>query len=215
MVAVSQKAINHNLDNLLKIYPDLGEINLQTHDGDIHAEVYSPQVALEVSSSNRGTVTYYCRFKKGTVEPWDDNIKYVLLLMHVMAYLTQKGFFSSNAPPIDMTGWRFAFAVDMAAINVPEDAEDYEDVKSVINQPGDYSISRLYLDFNSKCQKSFLPSISLANSIHSQQNCVLQVGFIYSLLCSATYASLAMQKAILVISNGQTTAKKSRSRPSC
>ncbi|PGH15923.1 hypothetical protein AJ79_02090 [Helicocarpus griseus UAMH5409] len=128
-ISVSQKAINRNLEILLALYPELGEIGLKTHDGDMSAKVDSPQVALQVAGSNRGTVYYYCRFKEGTVEPWDDEL-------------------NSNAPPIDVTGWVLAFSVDIAAVNVPEDSDDYQNATSVINQPGDYSISRLYLDFN-------------------------------------------------------------------
>lgn len=49
-----------------------------------------------------------------------------------------------------MKNWVFAFAVDMGRINLPKDSSEYDEVKQVINQPGDYSISRLYLDFNSR-----------------------------------------------------------------
>lgn len=59
--------------------------------------------------------------------------------------------FSENiSPSIDMTGWVFAFPVQMGAINVEDETDEHQELTAVINQPGGYSILRLYLDFNSK-----------------------------------------------------------------
>ncbi|KZF24923.1 hypothetical protein L228DRAFT_280214 [Xylona heveae TC161] len=135
-VAVSQRAINNNLEALLKIYPEFGEINIRAHDGNMNAQLNSGQVALHITDGNRGMVDYYCRFKSGTVSVWDDDL-------------------DDFTDDIDMTGWVFAFGVSMGAINVDEGTEEHKEIRSVINQPGDYSILRLYLDFNTHTISSF------------------------------------------------------------
>lgn len=49
-----------------------------------------------------------------------------------------------------MTGWVFAFAVNMGSADVDKSTDEYQEIASAFAHPGDYSISRLYLDFNCK-----------------------------------------------------------------
>ncbi|RHZ58241.1 uncharacterized protein CDV56_106408 [Aspergillus thermomutatus] len=124
-VAVSQGAINKNLDNLLKLYPDFATINISAHDGTMDAKLDSGRVALHILDNNRGMVDYFCTFKSGTVSVWDDEL-------------------DNFTDPIDMTGWVFAFAVNMGSADVDESTDEYQDIASAFAQPGDYSIWRLY-----------------------------------------------------------------------
>lgn len=78
-VAISQKAINQNLDNLLKLYPDFATINISAHDGNMDAKLDSGRVALHILDGNRSMVDYFCTFKSGTVSVWDDDLEYVEL----------------------------------------------------------------------------------------------------------------------------------------
>jgi hypothetical protein len=57
---------------------------------------------------------------------------------------------SDFSPDIDMAGWVFAFGVSLGSINLDDGTDESNEIRGVINQPGDYSISRLYLDFNSE-----------------------------------------------------------------
>jgi hypothetical protein len=49
-----------------------------------------------------------------------------------------------------MTDWVFAFAVNMGSAEVTQGTDEYDQAASALNQPGDYSIKRLYLDFSCK-----------------------------------------------------------------
>jgi hypothetical protein len=75
VVAVSQKAINNNLDYLLKIYPELGEINITAHDGTMVGQLSTGRIALHIVDDNRGMVDYYCDFKSGQCSVWDDDLE--------------------------------------------------------------------------------------------------------------------------------------------
>jgi hypothetical protein len=61
-------------------------------------------------------------------------------------------FIASRDPmkPIDMKDWKFAFEVDFSTLDVPPSSEEHKQAKERLNQPGDYSISRLFLDFKSE-----------------------------------------------------------------
>jgi hypothetical protein len=74
VVAVSQRAINTNLDYLLKLYPELGEVNINGHNGTMTGQLSSGKISLHIVDNNRGMVDYYCNFKSGKVSVWDDDI---------------------------------------------------------------------------------------------------------------------------------------------
>lgn len=50
-----------------------------------------------------------------------------------------------------MTGWTIAFSVKIGLEDVVAGTEEDQQVRSVINQPGDFSIRSLFLIFNRKC----------------------------------------------------------------
>jgi len=50
----------------------------------------------------------------------------------------------------DVTNRKFVFKIDMGLIDVSPDASDYNAARGLINQPGDYSITHIYLDFTYK-----------------------------------------------------------------
>jgi hypothetical protein len=74
--------------------------------------------------------------------------------------------------PIDIKDWDFAFSIDISSINMDPNSPEYDAVKNVIHQPGDYSITRLYLDFNSRssCPLRFGEK-GLSNCVYSRQDC--------------------------------------------
>lgn len=55
--------------------------------------------------------------------------------------------------PINVTGWKFAFEVDFHKLDVPQ-GDEHDKVVKRLNQPGDYSIKRLFIDFSSKIRGS-------------------------------------------------------------
>lgn len=56
----------------------------------------------------------------------------------------------NDKKPIDLAGWRFAFEVDYTTLDVPSDTTEHREAKRQMNQPGNYSIKRLFLDFKSE-----------------------------------------------------------------
>ncbi|KAF8243632.1 hypothetical protein K440DRAFT_561107, partial [Wilcoxina mikolae CBS 423.85] len=148
VVAVSQSAINANLYALLQLYPELATVDFKAHDGEMNVKLAAGQVTLPVTENNYSMVYYYATFESGTVILWNDDI----------------GDGGDFGPPIDVSGWIFAFAVNMGKINVEEDEEDHKKITEIINQPGDYSISRLYVDFNSNMSRSSFGSYSMNES---------------------------------------------------
>ena len=50
--------------------------------------------------------------------------------------------------PIDVAGWTIAFNVQIDKATIDKDSEEDKRVRSAIQQPGDFSISSLYLTFN-------------------------------------------------------------------
>lgn len=50
--------------------------------------------------------------------------------------------------PIDVAGWTIAFDVSIDKATVEKDSEEDQRVRSAIQQPGDFSLSSLYLKFN-------------------------------------------------------------------
>lgn len=88
VVAISQRAINNNLDALLKIYPEFGDIEIKAHDGTMNAKLASGRVALHIVDNNRGMVDYFCTFKSGEVSVWDDDLECVTFISHFVSSLT-------------------------------------------------------------------------------------------------------------------------------
>lgn len=75
-----------------------------------------------------------------------------------------------------MTGWVFAFAVNMAKATVEEGTDEHKQAAASIDQPGNYSISRLYLDFNCKLYMLILTLYAASlTTISSESNRILQV----------------------------------------
>ena len=153
-VAVTQKAINYNLDALLKIYPDVGKIKVKNPMGTIEGQLKSGSVSLHITDNNRGMVDYYCTFKSGTMSVWIGG--YAIIPFFFSTKSADALIYSENdfSPPTDMTDWVFAFPVLMGQINVEEGTDEHKTIKEVINQPGDYSIMRLYIDFNSELRRT-------------------------------------------------------------
>ncbi|PGH11685.1 hypothetical protein AJ79_04708 [Helicocarpus griseus UAMH5409] len=129
VIAVSQRAVNANLKFLLILYPELGVIDLKTHSGDMHAQIEAGQISIPAIQGDVYSVDYYVQFKSGSMTPWNDDI-------------------NDYSPAIDMTGWRFVFGIDLNDTDVDPGTEEHDNVQSAMGHPGDYSISRLYLDFN-------------------------------------------------------------------
>lgn len=51
---------------------------------------------------------------------------------------------------IDVSGWTIAFDIDIQKFNLEEGSDEEREVKKAIEQPGDFSISSLFLAFNRK-----------------------------------------------------------------
>lgn len=50
----------------------------------------------------------------------------------------------------DVKGWVVAFNVKIDQVDLHPDSEEYQHVRSKIQQPGDFSIKSLFLTFNCK-----------------------------------------------------------------
>lgn len=79
-------------------------------------------------------------------------------------------------PEVDMRGWRFVFAVDIGQLGIEKGTTEERDLKTIMDQAGDYSIYRLYLDFNSKyLARLHLQAGHHSKSLNSEQDRKLQV----------------------------------------
>ncbi|OGE46921.1 hypothetical protein PENARI_c089G01865 [Penicillium arizonense] len=126
VIAVSQDAINTALLFLFQKHKELQKIVVKDpNNGELDAQMSTAKVMFPVTGQNYSTVVYHCFFKSGTLK-----------------LKTNNGF----GPPIKVDGWVFAFEVDLAKLAVTEGTE-LSEIKQKLNQPGDYSISRLYMDF--------------------------------------------------------------------
>ena len=70
-VAVSQRAINNNLESLLTIYPDFRTIDINNPMGTMCAQLDTVWVTLHITDGNQGMVDYCCTFKSGTLVVWE------------------------------------------------------------------------------------------------------------------------------------------------
>lgn len=122
VVAISQATINSSLFYLFRKHHELRTIHVKRPGiGELDAQMDTAKVVLPVKGQNYSTVVFLCHFKSGKLK------------------------FPGKEHNVD--GWVFAFDVDYAILDVPRNSSEYKEVQKIANQPGDYSIKRLYLDF--------------------------------------------------------------------
>ncbi|CAP79540.1 hypothetical protein DTO013E5_9688 [Penicillium roqueforti] len=140
-VAVSQDALNDGLYYLFDKYEDLQKMKVNKKKfGRIDAMMDHAEVSLPVKSSSYRTLVFYCIFQTGKLVLTDDD--------------------GNDKKPIDLADWRFAFEVDYTTLDVPSDTTEHQEAKKQMNQPGDYSIKRLFLDFKTHKIRNFNKDLS-------------------------------------------------------
>ncbi|KAL4746998.1 hypothetical protein BDW72DRAFT_197155 [Aspergillus terricola var. indicus] len=126
ITAISQRAINAALSRLMETRPDLAHVKAKSRTDDTLDGLIKPAVSIKVAGSDRSHLEYQCPFSEG------------------------KLFLSFNDRQFDMAGWVIAFEVGFDHMVIEEGSEEDKQVRHAIDQPGDFSISALYLTFNEK-----------------------------------------------------------------
>ncbi|KAI1349750.1 hypothetical protein F5Y01DRAFT_316421 [Xylaria sp. FL0043] len=127
IAAVSQRGVNKAIANLLKKYPDTTQVEAQLEGvSTLSATIKQSKIALRVTGPTRNDAEYFVTFSSGTLQ-----------------FLV-----GQNKDPIDVSGWTIAFGIKINEIDVDEGSDEYQRARSAINQPGDFSIRSLYLEFN-------------------------------------------------------------------
>ncbi|KAF7585360.1 hypothetical protein BBP40_011116 [Aspergillus hancockii] len=147
ITAISQRAINGAMVKLLELYPEIGHVSVTTKRGDsLEARIGKAQVILKVTGASREDLAYTCQFSSGTLTfnyypEWEENPESGRLLIDLVMTLDSPLMF-------DVTGWTIAFSVDIGLEDIEPGSEEDQKVRSVLNQPGDFSIKSLFLLFN-------------------------------------------------------------------
>lgn len=67
----------------------------------------------------------------------------------------------------DVTDWTIAFSVDIGLEDIEPGSDEDQKVRSVLNQPGDFSIKSLFLLFNRESALHFLYDINQVIDLRS------------------------------------------------
>ncbi|OJJ75795.1 hypothetical protein ASPBRDRAFT_38097 [Aspergillus brasiliensis CBS 101740] len=125
ITALSQKAINDGMSQLLKNHTDLTEVKASMEGiGTLDAKLQSSQLSLDVTGQQDVVSMYYCTLESGTLH---------------LTVSTDKEF--------DVSGWTIAWTCTLDKEVVDPSSDEFKQVQTQIMQPGDYSISSLFFAF--------------------------------------------------------------------
>ncbi|KAI0007532.1 hypothetical protein F4779DRAFT_501814 [Xylariaceae sp. FL0662B] len=126
LTALSQRAINNALAKLAEQNDEITHVVCKGKRGDsLDAKIEQPLVSLKVTDSSRADLEYFCKFTSGTL------------------------FFNYDPPEqFDVAGWTVAFNVKIGSVDIEPGSDEDTELRSVIQQPGDFSIKSLFLTFN-------------------------------------------------------------------
>ncbi|EAW09128.1 uncharacterized protein ACLA_078770 [Aspergillus clavatus NRRL 1] len=126
IIALSQKAINNAMSDLLKKHPELTEVKATFEGiGTLDATLKSSQLSLNVTGQDNLASMYYCTLESGTVH-------YVI---------GDKDF--------QVNGWTIAWTCTFDKEEIDASSDEFKKVQNQIKQPGDFSISSLFFAFTS------------------------------------------------------------------
>ncbi|KAE8371742.1 hypothetical protein BDV26DRAFT_118076 [Aspergillus bertholletiae] len=124
ITALSQKAINNAMSDLLKAHPELTEVKASFEGiGTLDATLRSSQLSLNVTGQETLTSMYYCTLEAGTVH-------YTI---------------GNKDLPVD--GWTMAWTCSFDKEEIEPNSDEFQQVQNQIKQPGDFSISSLFFAF--------------------------------------------------------------------
>ncbi|KAI0548371.1 hypothetical protein F4679DRAFT_321897 [Xylaria curta] len=124
ITALSQKAINNAMSDLLKKHPELTEVKAEFEGiGSLDAILKSSQLSLNVTGQENLASMYYCTFESGTVH------------------------FVIGDKDFEVNDWTMAWTCTFDKEEIDPTSEEFEQVSNQISQPGDFSISSLFFAF--------------------------------------------------------------------
>ncbi|KAL3262135.1 hypothetical protein ABHI18_003063 [Aspergillus niger] len=124
ITALSQKAINDGMSQLLNDHPELTEVKASLEGiGSLDATLKTSQLALNVTGQQNAVSMYYCTLGLGTVN------------------------FTILNEEVQITDWTIAWTCNLDKEVVDPSSDEFKEVQTQIMQPGDYSISSLFFAF--------------------------------------------------------------------
>ncbi|KAI1075143.1 hypothetical protein F5B20DRAFT_560906 [Whalleya microplaca] len=134
IAAVSQRGINKAMANMLKQHDEMTHVSATlTGVSTLSAEIGQSQISLKVTGPSREDAEYFVTFSSGTLQ-----------------FLV-----GDHRDPIDVSKWTIAFDVKISKMDIEEGSDEDKRVRAALNQPGDFSISSLFLEFNESKIMSF------------------------------------------------------------